>query len=285
MKRLKALTAAFVAALVLATLPASADDAAALRNRIAVSDIADRTGTKTLTPDFLKSGQEAVVALLEQKDRYRPLTRDLLQSDLDDPFSRLGADATIGIVIQEINKTSEVDKGFLKRKKTETASIRVEFTLSDAQTSSVIYQVTADGNSQADSKTILGLGKKDEKLLTIEDRAFNAALEAVSGRLLEKLDARPWRTSIRSIDGDRLLLSAGDRDGLQLGDRLAVVRRGFAMGEGPAPIDWLATVEVETFNADSRAVARLVEDGIAGAGDWRTSQGVYVTRLDPSKPF
>ena len=46
------------------------------------------------------------------------------------------------------------------------------------------------------------------------------------GRLVSKLQERPWRTDILKVDGKRVFISGGIRQGLKVGDTLTVFRPG-----------------------------------------------------------
>lgn len=93
--------------------------------------------------------------------------------------------------------------------------------------------------------------------------------------LIAKLEERPWRTDILKIDGRRLFISGGARQGLKPGDMLNIMQQGetmksaqtgFAITLPPTPIGKARVSSVFGDNESNEgSIAELVS-GTANPG-------------------
>jgi curli biogenesis system outer membrane secretion channel CsgG len=138
----------------------------------------------------------------------------------------VGVDALIIGAVTEFGRSTTGKSGFLSGTKVQTAHAKVEIRLVDVRTGYVFFTASGSGDASTESGEIAGFGSKADYDATLNDRAIGAAISDVQNSLISKLEERPWRTDILKVDGHQLYLSGGERQGLQVGDKLIVLKAG-----------------------------------------------------------
>jgi curli biogenesis system outer membrane secretion channel CsgG len=138
----------------------------------------------------------------------------------------VGVDALIIGAVTEFGRSTTGKSGFLSATKVQTAHAKVEIRLVDIRTGHVFFTASGSGDASTESGEIAGFGSKADYDATLNDRAIGAAISDVQNSLISKLEERPWRTDILKVDGHQLYLSGGERQGLQVGDTLMVLKAG-----------------------------------------------------------
>ena len=138
----------------------------------------------------------------------------------------VGVDALIIGAVTEFGRSTTGKSGFLSATKVQTAHAKVEIRLVDVRTGHVFFTASGSGDASTESGEIAGFGSKADYDATLNDRAIGAAISDVQNSLISKLEERPWRTDILKVDGHQLYLSGGERQGLQVGDTLMVLKAG-----------------------------------------------------------
>jgi curli biogenesis system outer membrane secretion channel CsgG len=138
----------------------------------------------------------------------------------------VGVDALIIGAVTEFGRSTTGKSGFLSGTKVQTAHAKVEIRLVDVRTGYVFFTASGSGDASTESGEIAGFGSKADYDATLNDRAIGAAISDVQNSLISKLEERPWRTDILKVDGHQLYLSGGERQGLQVGDTLMVLKAG-----------------------------------------------------------
>ncbi|MEA3135034.1 MAG: hypothetical protein QOG17_2880 [Gammaproteobacteria bacterium] len=138
----------------------------------------------------------------------------------------VGVDALIIGSVTEFGRSTTGKSGFLSGTKVQNAHAKVEIRLVDVRTGYVFFTASGSGDASTESGEIAGFGSKADYDATLNDRAIGAAISDVQNSLISKLDERPWRTDILKVDGHQLYLSGGQRQGLQVGDTLLVLKQG-----------------------------------------------------------
>jgi curli biogenesis system outer membrane secretion channel CsgG len=138
----------------------------------------------------------------------------------------VGVDALIIGSVTEFGRSTTGKSGFLSGTKVQNAHAKVEIRLVDVRTGYVFFTASGSGDASTESGEIAGFGSKADYDATLNDRAIGAAISDVQNSLIAKLDERPWRTDILKVDGHQLYLSGGQRQGLQVGDTLLVLKQG-----------------------------------------------------------
>ena len=181
----------------------------------------------------------------------------------------VGVDTMILGSLTEFGHSTTGKKGFLSATKKQTAEASVELRLVDVKTGHVFFTAKGTGTATVEAGEIAGYGSKAAYDATLNDKAIDAAVSDVLDTLIRKLEERPWRTDILKIEGDRVYISGGTHQGIEKGDRFAVMKRaeqvksrqsGFAI---ELPASEVGKIEVVstfgTTEANEGSVARIVE--------------------------
>jgi curli biogenesis system outer membrane secretion channel CsgG len=138
----------------------------------------------------------------------------------------IGVDALIIGSVTEFGRSTTGKSGFFSGTKVQTAHAKVEIRMVDVRTGYVFFTASGTGDATTESGEIAGFGSKADYDASLNDRAIGAAVSDVQTALISKLQERPWRTDILKVDGSQLYISGGERQGLKVGDTLAILRQG-----------------------------------------------------------
>jgi len=138
----------------------------------------------------------------------------------------IGVDALILGSVTEFGRSTTGKSGFLSATKMQTAHAKVELRLVDVRTGLVFFTASGTGEASTESGQVAGYGNAADYDATLNDRAIGAAISDVQGALIAKLQERPWHTDILKVDGSSIYMSGGAKQGLKVGDRVAVYQAG-----------------------------------------------------------
>ncbi len=138
----------------------------------------------------------------------------------------VGVDTLIIGSVTEFGRNTTGKSGFLSGTKVQTAHAKVEIRLVDVRTGYAFFTASGTGDASTESGEIAGFGSKADYDATLNDRAIGAAISDVQSALISKLEERPWRTDILKVDAGQLYISGGARQGIKVGDTLAVMQSG-----------------------------------------------------------
>jgi len=96
----------------------------------------------------------------------------------------------------------------------------------DVRTGYVFFTASGAGDAATESGQVAGFGNQADYDATLNDRAIGAAISDVQNALMSKLEERPWRTDILKVDGQQVYVSGGARQGIRVGDTLAILQAG-----------------------------------------------------------
>lgn len=193
---------------------------------------------------------------------------------LDVTANLVGVDALIVGSVTEFGRAVEGQSGFLSSTKRQKASATVEARLVDPRSGLVIFSASGKGEATTESGEVAGFGSQAGYDARLNDAAISAAISDLTSELIGKLSSRRWSTDILRMDGTRIFISGGARQGLKPGDRLAVETRGETVRSAQTglpitlPGERIATIEVNDFFGDDEysegSSATVVEGSIAG---------------------
>jgi len=138
----------------------------------------------------------------------------------------VGVDTMIFGSLTEFGVKTTGKTGFLSKTKKQIADAAVELRLVDVKTGHVFFTAKGSGSASVESGAIAGYGSKASYDSTLGDKAIDAAVSDVLNTLIRKLEEREWRTSILSIEGDKIFISGGKHQGIKVKDQFAVMLRG-----------------------------------------------------------
>lgn len=187
----------------------------------------------------------------------------------------VGADVLIIGSLTEFGRQTEGQSGFLSNTKKQVARAKVEVRLVDVRTGVAFFTTSGTGEASVEKGTVMGFGSQAAYDATLNDKAIAAAISDMMNGLVAKLEARPWRADVLKIDGQRVFISGGERQGLKAGDRLSILKAGEKVKspqtgfEIELPASKLVDVEVESTFGDSEvnegAVTRIVSGSLPAA--------------------
>lgn len=185
----------------------------------------------------------------------------------------VGVDTLILGSVTEFGRVAVGKVGFLSATKNQVAKAKVEIRLIDVKTGQAFFTATGSGEANMETGSIAGYGSRADYDASLNDRAIGAAISDVMNSVVNKLSERPWRTDILKVDGSRIFISGGERQGLKVGDRLVVSREGEKVKsqqtgfEISLPASQVAVIKVISLFGESEsnegAICELVEGTIS----------------------
>ncbi len=142
------------------------------------------------------------------------------------PQNLVGANALIVGSLTEFGRQTEGQSGFLSRTKRQVARAKVDLRLIDPANGVAFFAASGTGEASTESGTVMGFGSKTAYDATLNDRAISAAIADVMNVLVNQLEARPWQSDVLDVDGRKVVISGGARQGLKPGHELVILTRG-----------------------------------------------------------
>jgi len=182
--------------------------------------------------------------------------------------SLVGIDALILGSVVEFGRETTGDRQLFQRSKRQSARARVNLRLVDPVTSHVFFTADGKGEASVEVLTTLGFGGEAAFDSTLDDKAIAAAIADLLDKVQHQLADRPWTTGLLRVEGDRVVIAGGSRQGLRIGDRLKVMlpgevvkspQTGFPIQLPPTQV---GAIEVQGFFGDSEmtegSICRIV---------------------------
>jgi curli biogenesis system outer membrane secretion channel CsgG len=257
-----------------------------LKTKIAVGRFSNETryGASLLRDDNFdplgKQAADILAAYLVKTGKFLVLERSDLNAikteQVQDGQSKavVGADTLIIGSVVEFGRTEDGKRGLLNKERIQRAHAKVAIRLVDVRTGLAYFSATGQGEATTDTKTVLGLGSTSSYDGTLTDKALSVAVEDMLERLVNSLSARKWRTDILSIDGNQIYISGGQHQGLNVGDKLGLVKPGKVIKSAQTGFDIqlpstsIGTLQVVSLFGESEtnegAVTQLVSGSITG---------------------
>lgn len=197
----------------------------------------------------------------------------------------IGVDALILGSVTEFGRGTTGKSGFLSATKVQTARAKVEVRLVDARTGYIFFTTTGTGEASTESGEVAGFGSKADYDGTLNDRAIAAAISDVQNGLINKLEERAWRTDILKLDGNQIYISGGSRQGLKVGDRLAILQKGETIKSTQTgfdialPAKVVGQVKVTSLFGENETNEGAVTELISGAAGDTEKNGLYISEI------
>jgi curli biogenesis system outer membrane secretion channel CsgG len=197
----------------------------------------------------------------------------------------IGVDALIIGSVTEFGRSTTGKSGFLSATKVQTAHAKVEIRIVDVRTGYVFFTGSGTGDATTESGEIAGFGSKAAYDASLNDRAIGAAISDVQNALVSKLEERPWRTDILKVNGRQLYISGGLRQGLKVGDTLAILQQGERVKSGQTGFDitlpprTIGQVRVVSLFGDNETDEGAVAQIISGEVSDAQRSGLYISEI------
>lgn len=208
--------------------------------RVGVVNFQNKTPSKVL--GIGEAAADILGTILQKTDRFIVIPQQDIESILAQ--QRLGATGVVNpdtaaqmgqilglnaIVTGAVTAYSEAEEGadyLVAKSKKQIARVTVDYRIVDTTTG---IQIMADSGAGIYSKSVsrvLGMGSKASYDSDLRDGALRDALNKAMVNMMQKLGARKWNGRVAQVDGDNLYINAGQKSGLNVGDRLKVFRPG-----------------------------------------------------------
>lgn len=208
--------------------------------RVGVVNFQNKTPSKVL--GIGEAAADILGTILQKTDRFIVIPQQDIESILAQ--QRAGATGIINpdtaaqmgqilglnaIVTGAVTAYSEAEEGadyLVAKSKKQIARVTVDYRIVDTTTG---VQIMADSGAGIYSKSVsrvLGMGSKASYDSDLRDGALRDALNKAMVNMMQKLGARKWNGRVAQVDGDNLYINAGQKSGLNVGDRLKVFRPG-----------------------------------------------------------
>jgi hypothetical protein len=195
----------------------------------------------------------------------------------------IGVDTLIIGSVTEFGRSTTGKTGFLSGTKIQNAHAKVEIRLVDVRTAYVFFTASGTGDATTESGEIAGFGSRADYDEALNDRAIGAAISDVQNSLIAKLQERTWRTDILKVEGHELYISGGKRQGLKVGDTLAVMQQGERVKSAQTGFDItlppkaVGQIRVVSFFGDSETNEGSVAEILSGEVSGTRLAGLYVS--------
>lgn len=186
----------------------------------------------------------------------------------------VGSDTVLVGSVTQFGRKVEGKVGFLNSQARQIASATVEIRLVDVRTGQAFFSTVGSGSASLEVSEVAGFGSRAAYDSTLNDKAISAAISDLMSNLMQKLQQRPWSTDVLGVSDGQVMISGGAGQGLRVGDRLTVARRGrlVVSQQTGLPIELPA-----------QTVASIQVSGFFGAGDAEGSQARIVEgAVDPN---
>ncbi|MEM9681778.1 MAG: CsgG/HfaB family protein [Pseudomonadota bacterium] len=199
----------------------------------------------------------------------------------------VGVDALILGSITAFGRSTTGQSGFLSSTKKQVARAKVDIRLADVETGHVFFSTSGAGEATTESGEVAGFGSRARYDATLNDKALTAAISETVNQLVTKLEARPWRTDILKVEGDRVFISGGESQGLKKGDQLAIMREGEKVKSGQSgmtitlPGTEIGRIRIESLFGDTETNEGSVGRIVQGALPPKPAGNVYVAEVSP----
>jgi len=208
--------------------------------RVGVVNFQNKTASRVL--GIGESAAEILGTILQKTERFIVIP----QQDLDSILAqqRQGATGAINpetaakmgelmglnaIVTGSISAYSETEEGYdylVSKGKKQIARVTVDYRIVDTTTGVQLLADSGAGIYEKSAGSVLGMGTKAAYDTDLRDGALRDALTKAMVNMMKQLGKRKWNGRVAQVDGSNLYINAGQKSGLNVGEKLDVFRPG-----------------------------------------------------------
>ncbi|MFA5072752.1 MAG: CsgG/HfaB family protein [Nitrospirota bacterium] len=208
--------------------------------RVGVVNFQNRTPSRVL--GIGEAAADILGTILQKTGRFIVVPQQDMQSILAQ--QRMGATGAINpetaarmgqvmglnaIVTGAVTAYAETEEGsdyILGKSKKQIASVTVDYRIVDTSTGVQILADSGTGIYDKKTSTFLGAGSKAGYDTSLRDGALRDALTKGMVNMMKQLGTRKWSGRVAKVSGTSLYINAGQKSGLNVGDKLDVYRAG-----------------------------------------------------------
>ena len=172
----------------------------------------------------------------------------------------LGLNAIISGAITAYSEAEEGQDFILYQQKDQVARVTVDYRIVDATTGVQIMADSGAGIYRKKTSQVMGMGAKSTYDTVLRDGALRDALTQATVNILKQLETRKWAGRIAQVKGMQLFINAGQKSGINMGDKLYVYRPGEDI------IDPVTKVKLG-MSEDFIGEAKIIRNDFGDAGD------------------
>lgn len=128
-----------------------------------------------------------------------------------------------------ITAYSEAEEGsdmLIIQKKTQIARVTVDYSLIDIATGKSLLAESGAGEYKKETGGMLGFGSRSTADVGLRDGALRDAFSKVLEKMVNKLTSLPYHSRIMLVEGQTIIIRAGEKSKLAAGTKLGVYRAG-----------------------------------------------------------
>lgn len=208
--------------------------------RVGVVNFQNKTPSKVL--GIGEAASDILGTILQKTGRFIVIPQQDMQSILEQ--QRLGTTGAINpdtaarmgeilglnaIVTGSITAYSEAEEGtdvLIYQTKKHIARVTVDYRIVDTTTGIQLLADSGAGIYEKQVSRALGLGARAGYDPDLRDGALRDALTKAMANMMKQLGNRRWAGRVAQVEGNDLYVNAGQKSGLNVGDKLDVFRAG-----------------------------------------------------------
>lgn len=208
--------------------------------RVGVVNFQNKTPSRVL--GIGEAAADILGTILQKTERFIVIPQQDLESILAQ--QRMGASGAINpdtaakmgeimglnaIVTGAVTAYSEAEEGsdfIVGKSKKQIARVTVDYRIVDTTTGVQLMADSGAGIYEKKVTTVLGAGSKASYDTDLRDGALRDALNKAMVNMMKQLGKRKWNGRVAQVEGNDLYINAGQKTGLNVGDKLEVFRPG-----------------------------------------------------------
>jgi curli biogenesis system outer membrane secretion channel CsgG len=186
----------------------------------------------------------------------------------------LGLNAIVTGSISQFGVKTLGSEFIVGKQKLQQATATVDVRVVDAETGQVLFADSGTGIYETKTTEVLGIGQQAGYDETIGGNALRAAIAQFIDNLLDQMTKIEWMGRVAAIQDADVIINAGQKTGLKIGDRLAsyalgkeVVDPATGLSMGRARGVKKGTLEVTDYFGEDGAVAKVIDGAGFEKGD------------------
>jgi curli biogenesis system outer membrane secretion channel CsgG len=141
----------------------------------------------------------------------------------------LGLNAIVTGAVTAYSEAEESSDYLVYKTKKQIARVTVDYRIVDTTTGIQLMADSGAGVYEKSTGGALGLGSRSSYDTDLRDGALRDALTKAMVNMMKQLGSRAWKGKVSNVTGNKLYINAGQKSGLNVGDKLDVYRAGEAI--------------------------------------------------------
>lgn len=262
------------------TTPVNSEAKLTLKRKVAISRFSNSTnyGKALLLPGETDprttQATDALMSRLTEAGTFILFDNEIASKiNGTDTKSTNGIDAVIVGSITELGRRAEGKAGFLNSNIRQVATAKVDIRLIDAKSGVSFFSTSGTGSAFIEAKEVAGFGAVSSYDSSLIDKAISAAIADTATNIIQKLNNRSWSTDILTVQNSKIYISGGEKQGLKIGQILAVEEKGQQIVSGQTgstitlPGKQIAKISINDFFGDNEfnegSIATIIDGAIS----------------------